>query len=256
MTADTNEKRREDLRQRRMAFWSHLEELRKRLLRAVIGLIIAAGASLLITPQVMRLLLSPMGELRPVALHPTESFVVYFRVGMLLGLMFAMPYILFQLLAFIVPALTRGERRALYSGIVGISLFFALGVAFAAFVLVPLAVGYLKGFMDDLVQPTYSVSEYISFVTTLMLSCGIVFETPLALALAARLGFVTARQLAKGRRWALLAIAAVSAAITPTPDAFNMLLVMAPLLVLYEVGIGMAWLAERKRRRTLALAGV
>ncbi len=251
-----NTQGQEGLRQRRMAFWSHLEELRKRLLRAVIGLVIAAAGAMVITPEVLKLLLVPMGTIRPVALHPTETFVVYFRVSLLLGTVIALPYILYQLLAFIVPGLTRSERSALYQGIVGISLFFTLGVLFAALILVPLAVGYLQGFMDELVQPTYSVSEYISFVTTLMLSSGLVFETPLALALLARLGFVTARQLAKGRRWALVAIAVIAAAITPTPDAFNMLLTMAPLLVLYEVGIGMAWLAGRKRQKALAMAGI
>jgi len=244
-----------DRRQRRMAFWQHLEDLRQRLLRVVIGLVAASGVGLIFADRVLRWLLLPMGNYRPVALHPTESIVVYFRVGVMLGLVLAMPYILYQLLAFVVPGLTWNERRILLTAVAAAGAFFALGVAFAGGVMAPLAITYLRGFMSDLVQPTYSIDDYVSFVTTLLISSGLVFETPLILALLARLGIVTARQLAKGRRFALVAIAMLAAAITPTPDAFNMLLVMAPLLVLYEVGIGLAWLAGRARQRALAAAG-
>lgn len=257
MSAGTSQDQQiEELRARRMSFWKHLEELRQRLMRAVIGLVVASGAGLIFTNRMLEILLSPMGDHRPVALHPTESIVVYFRVALILGLVLAMPYILYQLLAYILPGLTRNEQHILLLSVVAIGIFFALGVAFAGGVMVPLAVGYLQGFLSDLVQPTYSVDGYVSFVTTVMLTSGIVFETPLVLALLARLGLVTSKKLAKGRRLALVAIAAIAAAVTPTPDAFNMLLVMAPLLVLYEVGIILARFAERARSRALAVAGV
>ncbi len=241
-----------DLRLRRMKFWHYLDEFRQRLLKVFVVLVVATTVSLSFTNKALELLLLPMGDFHPVALHPTEAIVVYFRVALLSGLVLTMPYLLFQVLAFILPALTQSERRILLFSVIGIGFFFALGVAFAAFVMLPLAIGYLSRFMDDLVQHTYSIDAYVSFVTTMMLAIGVVFELPLVLALTARLGLVTSKQLAKGRRFALVAIAILAAVITPTPDAFNMLLIMLPLMVLYELGIFLAWLAGRARQRSIA----
>ncbi len=247
---------REAHRQRRMAFMAHVEELRVRLMRIVIGVLVGTLVGLLFVNKAMAFILSPMGDVRPVALHPTESIVVYFRVGLLFGLVLAMPYILFELLGFITPGLTKSEKRILLVSVVAIGLFFALGVAFAGMVMLPLAIGYLQGFMSNLVAPTYSIDGYIGFVTTVMFSTGLIFETPLLLAVLARLGVVTSRQLAKNRRFALLVIAVLAAVVTPTPDIFNMMLVMAPLLVLFEIGVILAWFAGRARQRSLAAAGM
>jgi sec-independent protein translocase protein TatC len=253
MTTDnTFKERRKKQLEQRMRFWEHIEEFRSRLLRVVIALVVAFGISLTFTNQALEFLLFQMSSVRPIALHPTETIVVYFRVAMIMGLVLIMPYILYQVLGFFVPGMTRKERRILLSSVFGIGFFFALGVAFAGMVMIPLSVNYLQTFMGDIVQQTYSIDGYISFVTTIMFSSGMIFETPLVLALIARLGLVTTKQLSKGRRYALVGIAVLSALITPTPDAFNMLLVMAPLLVLYELGIVLAWLAERARKKALA----
>jgi len=253
---DTSENRRKKQLELRMKFWEHVEEFRHRLMRIVFALAIGFGISLAFTNRAMEFLLFQMSSVRPIALHPTETIVVYFRVAMILGLVLVMPYILYQLLGFFLPGMTRNERRILLTSVFGIGFFFALGVVFAGMVMIPLAVNYLQGFMSDLVQQTYSIDGYISFVTTIMFSSGMIFETPLLLALIARLGLVTAKQLAKGRRYALVGIALLAALVTPTPDAFNMLLVMAPLVVLYELGILLAWFAERARRKALASAAV
>jgi len=253
MTTDnTYEGHRQKQFEQRMRFWEHIEEFRSRLLRVIIALVVAFGISLTFTNQVLEFLLFQMSSVRPIALHPTETIVVYFRVAMMLGVVLIMPYILYQVLGFFLPGMTRKERRILLSSVFGIGFFFALGVAFAGMVMIPLSVNYLQTFMGDIVQQTYSIDGYISFVTTIMFSSGMIFETPLLLALIARLGLVTTKQLSKGRRYALVGIAVLAALITPTPDAFNMLLVMAPLLVLYELGIVLAWFAERARKKALA----
>jgi sec-independent protein translocase protein TatC len=253
MTTDnTYEGHRQKQFEQQMRFWEHIEEFRSRLLRVVIALVVAFGISLTFTNQALEFLLFQMSSVRPIALHPTETIVVYFRVAMIMGLVLIMPYILYQVLGFFVPGMTRKERRILLSSVFGIGFFFALGVAFAGMVMIPLSVNYLQTFMGDIVQQTYSIDGYISFVTTIMFSSGMIFETPLLLALIARLGLVTTKQLSKGRRYALVGIAVLAALITPTPDAFNMLLVMAPLLVLYELGIVLAWFAERARKKALA----
>jgi len=253
---NSNEGSRKKQLEMRMKFWEHVEEFRQRLMRIVIALVIGFGISLAFTNRAMEFLLFQMSSVRPIALHPTETIVVYFRVAMILGLVLVMPYILYQLLGFFLPGMTRNERRVLLFSVFGIGFFFALGVVFAGMVMIPVAVNYLQGFMSDIVQQTYSIDGYISFVTTIMFSSGMIFETPLLLALIARLGLVTPKQLAKGRRYALVGIALMAALVTPTPDAFNMLLVMAPLVVLYELGILLAWFAERARRKALASAAV
>jgi len=257
MTTDkTFKERRKKQLDLRMKFWEHVEEFRHRLFKVIIALVITFGISLAFTNQALDFLLFQMSSVQPIALHPTETIVVYFRVAMILGFVLAMPYILYQVLGFFTQGMTRKERRILLGSVIGIGFFFALGVAFAGMVMIPLAVTYLQGFMSDLVQQTYSIDGYISFVTTIMFSAGMIFETPLLLALIARLGLVTTKQLSKGRRYALVGIAVLAALVTPTPDAFNMMLVMVPLLVLYELGIVLAWFAERARRKALIMEAV
>lgn len=246
----------DDRRKARMVFWNHLEALRSRLLKAVVGVVIGMLISLSFTNPVLAILLSPMGDAKPVALHPTEMFVVFFRIAMLLGVTISMPWILFQLLIYFVPALEKKERRIVFVSVLAIGLFFVGGVAFSGYVMIPLSVGYLSSFNADLVTHSYSINNYISFVTTMMFSVGLVFETPLILGLLARIGIVTASMLAKARRYSLVLFAVLAAIITPTPDAFNMMIVMIPLLVLYEVGIVLAWFAGRARRRALVAAGL
>lgn len=132
------------------------------------------------------------------------------------------------------------------------SVSFAVGVLFAALVLLPLAVRYLQGFLSDVVAQTWSLSSYISFVTTFLLAMGIVFETPLVVYFLARVGIVTPAFLAHYRRYAIVLLAVIAAIITPTPDPFNMMLVMVPLLFLYELGVLLARVAVRRRRATPA----
>jgi len=252
----TREQLHEDRRLRRMSFWKHLDEFRRRLMRVVVVVVAGSFVGLIFTRQVIAFLLLPLGDITAVALHPTESIVSYFRVALMIGIVIGMPYLVYQLLAFIAPGLNRSERGILIRSVISIGIFFFIGVVFAGAVIIPLAVGYLSQFLDEMVVPTYSIEGYISFVTSIMISTGLVFETPLVMALLARLGLVTSKTLARRRRVALLGIAVLAAVITPTPDAFNMLLVMGPLLLLYELGIFFAWNAERARRKALAASSV
>ena len=118
--------------------------------------------------------------------------------------------------------------------------------------MVPAAIPFLLGFLSDIVQPTWMVDEYIPFVLSLVFWVGISFEMPLVCYFLARLGIITSRQLIKGWRFAILGIAVLSAAITPTPDPFNMMLVMIPLLLLFLLGVFLAWIAGRQLQKKLA----
>lgn len=238
--------------QQAMSFLQHLEELRGRLAKSVIALLISSVGAFFISKPILKFLLEPMGDYPVIAPRPTTSIGIFMKISLLTGLLIATPVITYQLLNFITPGLTKQERRSLYWIIPGITVSFAGGAAFAYFVMIPAAIPFLLNFLSDVVQPTWMVDEYIPFVLSLVFWVGISFETPLICYFLAVLGLVSAQQLLSGWKIATVVIAVVAAAITPTPDPFNMMLVMVPLLLLYLLGIFLAWLAGRRRRKRAA----
>jgi sec-independent protein translocase protein TatC len=180
-------------------------------------------------------------------LKPTESIFIYLKGGLILGAIIASPFILYQIFAFIVPGLTDREKKGLYLLLPLAAGLFALGVAFASFIVLPFTLRYLTTFLSDLAISQYSFGEYMSFVLSFLFWLGLAFELPLFIAILARLGIVTPRQLQSTWRYAIVIVAVLSAVITPTPDPFTMSLVMLPLLGLYALGILMARIAYKPR---------
>jgi len=232
-----------------MPIMGHLRELRGRLIKMILSLMGGTVLGTVFARRFLESLILPMGNARPQSLRPAENIIVYFKVALILGLVLAMPVIIYQIVAFIVPGLTAGEKRALYFVIPGATLLFAIGVAFSSLVMLPFSLDYLGHFLSDLIQPQYSIDYYISFVANFIVWIGLSFETPLIIAFFARLGVVSPAQLRRGRRYAIVILAIVAAVITPTPDPFNMTLVMLPLYALYEFGIILARLFYRPRTR-------
>ena len=239
-------------RQNALSFLEHLVELRGRLAKSVIALLICSAACFFIAKPILLILLEPMGDYTVIAPRPTTSIGIFMRIALVSGVILSTPLITYQLLCFITPGLTRQERRSLFWIIPGITLSFMGGATFAYFVMIPAAVPFLLGFLSDVVQPTWMVDEYIPFVIALVFWVGISFETPLICYFLARLGILTSKQLLQSWRFAIVGMAVLAAAITPTPDPFNMILVMVPLLLLYALGIFLAWIAGRRRARDIA----
>ncbi|MGD2103821.1 MAG: twin-arginine translocase subunit TatC [Anaerolineae bacterium] len=229
--------------QARMSILEHLEELRNRLMISVIALAVGVAAGTFFAPRVLKLLVAPLGEQTPIAIAPTESVGVYFKVAIVVGAVIAMPVIVYQLFRFVAPGLEPRERRYIFLGAPIAAISFAAGVVFAALVLIPAAMPFLRGFLAGIVEQRYSINRYISFVSTILLWAGLVFETPLVMFFLAKLGVATPRGFAKARRVVVIGAAAGAAVITPTTDPVNMLLVMGPFLLLYELGILLARLA-------------
>ena len=229
--------------ERQASIIEHLEELRDRLIRSVIAVTVTTLFSFIFAKQFLQLLVAPMGATPPVSSSPTTNIVVFTKVALISGVVLAMPVLVYQLISFIAPGLTRQEKRYLYFVVPGATLSFVVGIAFAYFVMLPTAIPFLKGFLGDIIQPNWFVDKYISFVTSLLFWIGLSFETPLLIFFLAKLGIVTPAVLSRNRKYAVLVIAVLSAVITPTPDPFNMILVMAPLILLYEIGILLARLA-------------
>lgn len=223
-----------------MPFMGHLTELRSRLIKVVAAVLGGTVLGTVFARPFLQLLIRPMGDARPQSLRPAENIIVYFKVALILGLVAAMPVIVYQLIAFIVPGLKPREKRALYFVIPAATILFAVGVAFSSFVMLPFSLDYLSNFLSDLIEPQYAIDYYISFVFNFVVWIGLSFETPLLIAFMARLGVISPTQLSRGRRYAVVILALVAAIITPTPDPFNMTLVMVPLYILYEFGIILA----------------
>ena len=226
-----------------MPLMEHLKEFRTRLIRAFIALFFTTAISFLFARAVFVILLEPLGDVAVQALKPTESLSNYMKVALLCGVILAMPFIVYQIGRFITPGLTKRERRYLWVLVPGATLCFLTGVAFAYFVMLPAALPFLGSFMADLIEQNWAIGEYLSFVTSLLFWIGVAFELPLFVYFLAKAGVIDAQTLSKNRKYAVIAIAFLSAVITPTVDPLNMALVMGPLIVLYEVGVILARIA-------------
>ncbi len=231
-----------------MSLIEHLVELRTRLVRAGFGVLVglAVGIFLVLGPfQLVDLIITtfaPLSDSPPVQTVGTaEQFTSYMTVAMAVGVIIAMPLIVYQLLAFIVPGLNQRERRIIYTALPFVTSFFLAGLAFGWFITVPTAIRFLIGFSgSELIESQPTLSDFISTITTLLLINGIVFELPVIIFVLAYLGVVTVQQLRKYRRFALLAVVITAAVITPTGDPINLALLAIPMYLLYEVGVVMA----------------
>ncbi len=233
----------------------HLLELRSRLVKAMLALVVGTALSWVIAEPVLRLIIQPLGG-TPQAIRPTENIMVYFKVMLILGVTIAMPVIVYQFIRFLLPALLPHEKKYLNFLIPGATLCFASGVAFAALVMLPGMVTFMQSFLADIVENRWTIESYVSFVTFVMFWMGILFQMPLVIFFLAKLGVVTPRQLGQARRWAIMASAVVAAVVTPSHDPINMLLLMVPLVVLYELGVFLARFAQTREQKEAELAGL
>jgi sec-independent protein translocase protein TatC len=232
----------------------HLSELRNRLIGAVLALVAATAAAFVFAQPLLEFLAQPIGGLNALeAIEITEPVGVYMRVSLLAGVTLAMPFILFQIYQFIAPGLRRAERRAVLLIVPFATILFALGLAFTYVVMLPPTIPFLLTFGGIRTMPR--PDNYFKFVTGLMFWIGIAFQMPLIVYGLASAGLVKTSLLAQNWRVAVILIAVLAAAVTPTIDPVTMGLVMAPLLVLYFLSIVLAAIAERERTRRLARAG-
>lgn len=233
---------------KKMEYWDHLTEIRNGLFRIVISLIISTFFSFIFAEQWMAYLARPIGGLdKLVSIEVTENIGVYMKVSLLSGVILAFPFILYQLLAFILPGLSAKERRWVLWAIPFATVFFLSGVAFAYFVMLPAAVPFLISFTGIRTLPR--PNNYFNFVTGLLFWVGICFETPLIIFILAKIRVISAAMLAKQWRIAIVLIAVLAAVITPTPDPVNMGLLMLPLTLLYLLSILFAAVARSPEKK-------
>lgn len=220
----------------------HLNELRDRVIQALLAIVAAAVLSSAMIRPILDVLTRPLGGIDRIGeelsiFGVTEQVQVWFRISITFGLILAAPYIIAQVWIFVAAGLKRKERRLFYTLFPFAVLLFGSGVAFAYFAMLPVAIPFLT---DFLFEATPTLESYIDFVTTVLLFVGLSFELPMFVFLLAKAGVVNHKMLIKNWRIAIVLIAVVSALVTPTPDPINMGLMSLPLILLYGLSIILA----------------
>lgn len=233
--------------QARQLFWDQVEALRGHLLRAVLGIVVGVGISFLFTERLIHFLAIPAGGLAALrAIEVTESVGVFMKVALLSGIAISLPYVAFEFWLFAAPGLKPRERMYGMLGIPFAALFFLGGMAFTYYMLLPSALPFLMNFLG--IQTALRPQSYFSFITGLMFWIGLAFEFPLVVYVLTGMGIVKPRALRQQWRLAVVIIAILAAAITPTVDPVNMGLVMLPMSGLYFISIGLSYLANPGRQ--------
>ena len=231
----------------KVSILGHLNELRSRFIKSLIALVVGTGVSAVFTFRVLEFLKGPAGDTPLVYIDPTEFITTYFKVALLGGFILAMPVVLYQMIMFAAPGLTPREKRYVLVSVPGIILSFAAGVVFAWFVLIPPALNFLLNFGGDVAEANIRIGRYINLILALTLWVGLSFQTPLVMTLLSRLGVVKPSSFAKRRKLAIVGAFVAAAIFTPTFDPFNQTLLASPIIVLYEIGIWLSKLANRRR---------
>ena len=232
-----------------MTLSDHLEELRSRMIKSALAVFICLIGGVWLSWKVIGAIAEsaniPNNQMQIIS--PTESFVVWMKVILYISIALAMPVLIYQFMSFLVPGLTRRERRYVLRAVPFVFLMFCAGAAFSFFVLAPRALQFLSTFGMDYFRWDPRASEIIQFYITLMLGMGLIFELPVVMYALALIGVMNAKRYSRFRKYALILSMVAAAIITPTPDPFNMAMVAAPTYLLYEVGI----LLSRTVRRSL-----
>jgi sec-independent protein translocase protein TatC len=235
----------------RQMMWDQVEALRMHIFRALIILSATVIASFWFSERLMEFMSVPVGGLEALqAIDPTEGIGVFMRVALTAGIAIASPYIAFELWLFAAPGLHAREKKFGLMGIPLASFLFVLGMLFTFYVLLPPAIPFLEGFTK--IHQFWSAQKYFSLVTGLMIWIGMFFEFPLVIYILSAMGVVQPQFLAEQWKLAIVFIAIISAAVTPTIDPVNMGLVMIPMILLYFVSIGLSYIAYAGRKRNQA----
>jgi sec-independent protein translocase protein TatC len=238
----------------RLTLMEHLDELRKRLFKAAILVVAGIIFAAIFNDRILHLLLRPLPlKYRHITtFSPAEPFMVSLKVWVYVGLVAASPFIIYQLWAFLAPAFSKNEKKYFYPIVVSCSLLFLGGVFFCYMIVLPKGLAWLLGFNGPFFNVQNRAQEYFSFVALFLLAFGAVFELPVVIVLATRVGVVDVKFLRKNRKYAILINAVIAAVATPSQDAFSMIAMFVPLIVLYEASLVVAHFVEPKRKQRLA----
>ncbi|MFA5011629.1 MAG: twin-arginine translocase subunit TatC [Ignavibacteria bacterium] len=234
-----------------MGFLDHLEELRWRLIKALIGIIVGAILTGIFIDWIMNIILfAPATKTTPplsiINLRPYGQFLIYMEVIFIGGAVISVPNIIYQIWKFIEPALKPNERRYVTSVVMFTSVCFLGGVVFSYYLMLPAALGFFANFGSTIIENKISADEYMSFVLSMVLAAGIVFELPMLSFFLSKIGILKPEFMRKYRKHAIVAILLLAAIVTPGPDITSQLMLGVPLLLLYEISILICKYSQKK----------
>lgn len=240
---------------KKLSVLSHLDEFRKRLVRSVIAVAVASMVCFIFRDYIFYILKLPAGpDIYLQYIEMTEMMGTFMRVSFFGGIALAMPYLVYQGIMFVSPALTRKEKKYVYLILPWVALMFTGGVVFGYFILLPPATRFLLTFGSDIAVAQIKVGNYITIVTRLLLAIGLAFETPVITTFLARIGVIKPKWLSDKRKTAFISAFILAALITPTFDPINQSLVALPLIALYELSIILAKLVQKKEANVVTSA--
>ena len=239
---EAEKKKTEKNNDKEMTFIEHLEELRKRVIKCIIGVSVGFIVSYIYSKELFSLLMRPLILILPktqkqlVFTNPIQPFMVYLKVALIVGVFISSPLILFQLWRFISPGLYKNERKYSFAFLLLSIIFFIGGTSFGYFILLPISFSFLLKFAEGLI-PMITINDALSLISWLLFGLGICFELPVFLLLMAKMGIISLQTITKNRKYAFLISFVVSAVVTPTPDLFTQCTLAIPLYILYEISI-------------------
>ncbi len=226
----------------------HLGELRKRLMIIAVAIIVGTALSYTYIDIIIDMVVKPAKGLEFVYLSPPELFLAYVKMSLVVGIIVASPIIIIQLWLFIKPGLEKKERKYLLFALFMGTIFFLVGTAFAYFVIIPMTIDFFIRMSVEAIEPRFSIANYISFCSSLLLSFGLVFQLPLLIILLSQLNLTSAKIFRKHRKIFILLICVVAAILTP-PDVVSQILMAGPMILLYEFGILVAAIIDKRKNK-------
>ena len=251
-------RRKRQLNEGNLPLMEHIKALRKVLVIAAYAIAFGSIVGWFISDMTFAYLATPVTQLKDITFittTPMEPMLVKLKVSLFVGMVIALPIIIWQIWSFVLPALKQNERKYLYIIVPSSLLLFLAGAALCFYVVLPIGIKFLLMAGGGGVQSTPFVTKtsYLGFLLTFLLTFGLVFQLPIVLLILIRIGLLSPKTLAKNRRWAILAIIILAAVVAPTPDLFTQFLMAGPMYLLYEISIWLGYLVVRKTKKELAL---
>lgn len=232
-----------------MPLVGHIEELRGRIFKSLLFIVIGSAISLVFIKPLIHLLQAPAGAIHFLQVSPGEFLFVSLKVAGYSGLTISLPFILFQILAFILPGLTKKERKLIAPAVAGSATLFLIGIFFAWSALVPAALTFLINYGADVVEPLWSIERYLDFVLLLILATGLAFQLPILQLLLGVLGIIKWDQMLSAWRFVVLSSALAGAVLTPSTDPITMLLLTTAICILFFIGVGLVALSDEVKAK-------
>ena len=241
-----------------LTFWDHLQELRSRLIKIIIGIIAGAGIAYFFWKEIWAFIAYPLTkqhlEVDFIATSPMETLVTSLKMSLISGIIASLPWTLWQTWRFLAPALYRTEKRVFILSFLASIIMFAVGAGFSYYFVLPQGLAFLATYTDGSISQNWKQAEFTTFISQFMLAFGVVFELPVGAFVLSKLGLIDARGMWRFFRYAIILIFVAAALLTPGPDPVSQLLLAVPLCILYLLSIGICALAKPKAEAIEAAA--